>query len=241
MNRLDPATAATVAPSASRLRIALVGVAVLIYLGLAATAASTGNNVLSVVCVMILVSVVLAPRLRARRVIAWLSWVTIAAVLALLAALDHGAIALDLVPAMINLALAALFGVTLARAQMPLIARVIIALEGHERLALPRVADYARALTAAWTLLFLLQAVLLLGIVAARHGAFAGTASPLAIGYLHFGGYLLPALFMLGEFAFRRHHLHDIPHDTLVGFIQRLVRNWPRLLRDQIDPADVVR
>lgn len=241
MNRHPSPDPPIAAPASSRLRIVLIGLAVLIYLALAATAAITGNNVLSVVCVMILVSVVLAPRLRAGRALAWGAWLIIAATLGLLAARDHGAIALDLVPAFINLALAALFGATLGRGQMPLIARVIIAMEGHERLALPRVADYARALTKAWTLLFVLQAVVLFGIVAARHGAFAGSASPLAIGYLHFGGYLLPALFMLAEFAFRRRYLNHIPHDSLGCFMQRLVRNWPRLLRDQIDPADAVR
>ncbi|MEO8010369.1 MAG: xanthomonadin biosynthesis protein, partial [Dokdonella sp.] len=143
-------------------------------------------------------------------------------------------------PAVINAALATLFFSTLARDHTPLIARAIIAMEGQERLALPRVADYARALTRAWALLFALQSALLLGIGVARHGAFGLAASPLAIGYLHFGGYLLPALFMLGEFTFRRRYLHHIPHDSLRGFMQRLVRNWPRLLREHIDPADAV-
>lgn len=241
MNRLEPPVPPIAVPASSRLRIALIGLAVLLYLALAATAASSGDDVLSVVCVMILVSVVLAPRLRARGALAWLAWFAIAAALGLLAALEHGAVALDLVPAVINLALAALFGTTLARGQTPLIARVIEAIEGRERLALPRVADYARGLTQAWTLLFVVQAVLLLGIVAARHGVLGNGAPAWAIGYLHFGGYLLPAVFMLGEFAFRRRYLHHIPHDSLGGFMQRLVRNWPRLLREHIDPADAVR
>ena len=82
------------------------------------------------------------------------------------------------------------------------------------------------------------QAALLALIVAARHGLLAAPSSTFASAYLFLGGWCVPALFMLGEYAFRRWYLRDLPHDSPQRFMRRLAQNWPRLLRDNIDPVD---
>jgi hypothetical protein len=58
--------------------------------------------------------------------------------------------------------------------------------------------------------------------------------------WLHVGGYLLPAVFMLAEYAFRRWYLRHLPHVAPQVFLERLLRNWHQLLRDA-EPADGVR
>ena len=238
MNRPDPTASPIVARPRSNAVRGLIAVAVLAYVALAVTAATTSNGILSVLCVLILVTFVLASRLLAGRMTAWLIWFGAAALLVWLGARGQGVIALDLVPAVITTGLAWLFGSTLGRGHMPLVARAIIAIEGREHLALARVAGYARRLTEAWTLLFVVQAIALFAVVAARNGLLGSAPSSFALAFLHFGGYVVPALFMLGEYAFRRWYLRHVPHYSLRMFIERLAHNWPRLLRDSADPLD---
>ena len=59
-----------------------------------------------------------------------------------------------------------------------------------------------------------------------------------ATSYLHVGGYLFPALFMLAEYAFRRWYLRHVPHVPPQVFVQRLIQNWPQLLRDAGTPIE---
>ena len=215
--------------------------AVLAYLALAATAVLTANGWLAVTCAMLLVTFVLARGLVARRATAWLAWFAVGTMLGWLAWRGSGGLALETLPVLVNLAVAWLFGHTLAAGRTPLIARAIVAMEGHERLALPRVAGYARALTWAWAVLMAGQAMLLAWIVAARHGLFATAPGPLAGAYLYLGGWFMPALFMLGEYVFRRWYLRDLPHDSPQRFVRRLARSWPQLLRDSAAPIDARR
>lgn len=239
MDRPDPTPSPIVEAPRSNVVRGIIAVAVLAYAALAVIAATTANGILSVLCVLILVTFVLASRLLAGRLLAWLIWFGVTALLVWLGARGRGVIALDLVPAVINAGLAWLFGSTLGRGRTPLVARAIIAIEGREHLALPRVAGYARRLTEAWTLLFVVQAIALFAVVAARNGLLGTAPSSFALAFLHFGGYVVPALFMLGEYVFRRWYLRHVPHHSLRAFIERLAHNWPRLLRDRADPLDV--
>lgn len=129
------------------------------YLILVMIAWATRSDLLSAICVVLLVSAVLGPRLRARSHVAWLTWTLLVVGVGTLAVNGLGRMALDLVPLAINLGLAGVFGLSLTGAHTPLIARAIIAIEGRERLAQPRVAGYARSLTLAWTVLFVMQSV----------------------------------------------------------------------------------
>lgn len=204
------------------------------YLILVAISWWSGSDVLSAICVVLLVSMLLASRLRTRSRGAWLVWTMVVVGVLALTVIGRGRLALDLVPVAINLGLAALFGVTLTGTHTPLISRAIIAIEGRERLDEPRVAGYARALTQAWTLLFALQAVafLLLLFVWLPRLPADSAAHAWALTWLHVGGYLLPVVFMLVEYGVRRWYLRHIAHVPARQFVYQLARNWPQLLRD---------
>lgn len=203
------------------------------WFALALTAILRGDGVIAATCAFLLVVLVLAPRLLARKPRAWLLLVACALGLGLLAWRGHGLLALEVLPVVISLGIAWLFGHTLASTQ-PLIARVIVVLEGEDRLALPRVAEYARQLTRAWMLLMLAQAFVCALLIAARHGLVAWPPAAFADTWLLFGGWCVPLAFMAGEIAFRRWWLPHVPHDPPRVFLQRLATNWPRLLRDTV-------
>ncbi len=212
----------------------MLPVAIAGYGLLVGAALLTGNDLLCALCAVVLVSVVLGRALRAGRFAAWLGWCAMVGGIGWLTWLGQGRLTLDVLPIAINLALAALFGHTLLAGRTPLVARAIIVIEGRDRLALPRVAGYATALTATWTALFLVQAGLFIVLLAwvLPQAIAHGEARPLALAYLHFGGYLVPVCFMLIEYGFRRWYLRHVPHVSMLQFAQRLVRNWHGLLRD---------
>lgn len=211
-----------------------MAVLVAIYLVVVLAAWASGNDALVAFCVFALVTAVLARGLVMRKTWAWLVWIATGAGLLVLTANGHGRLALDLVAVAINLALAILFGASLRNGHMPLIARAISVIEGPERLALPRVAGYARKLTAAWTGLFVIQTMIFVIMIAWWLPSVAANEQlhRWGVTYLHLGGLLLPALFMAVELGFRRWYLRHIPHLSLHVFMHRLLHNWPGLLRD---------
>jgi uncharacterized membrane protein len=194
-----------------------------------------------------LVSAFLWPALRRRNVLAWCGWIALGAALLLLGLRGQGVLGLALLPILVNAALCRLFARTLARGREPLIARVIRILEGPARLALPRVAGYARALTLAWALLLGTQALVLSLLLACLVPdgllATSGVAPPLALdgagvrGYLYAGSYAVVPGFLALEYAFRRWYLRGLPHDPLPRFIARLAHCWPALLRGLAEDA----
>ncbi len=219
--------------TSSRRRASVIGM-VVVYAILVFIAWLTASDALSAICVVLLVSGVLASALRRKSRGAWVAWLVIVGGVVVLTFSGHGRTALDLVPLAVNLGLAFLFGISLSKGHTPLIARAIIAIEGAERLALPRVEGYARLLTLAWTLVFATQAVLFVLLMSwwLPRLAIDSSARYWAMTWLHVGGYLLPAAFMIVEYVFRRWYLRHIPHVPLRQFLQQLVRNWPQLLRD---------
>ena len=209
------------------------------YVCLVLIAWFSGSDLLSALCVVVLVSAVLAPGLRSGARGSWLTWLAVVGGVALLAGLGHGRLAIDLVPLAINLALGLLFAHSLTAPHTPMVARAIIAIEGRERLAMPRVAGYARALTLAWALVFLLQSVIFLVLLGwwLPMAAAEQASHPWVQTWLHVGGYLLPAIFMLVEYVFRRWYLRHLPHVAPQVFLERLMRNWHQLMRDA-EPGD---
>lgn len=93
------------------------------YIALVTISWVTRSDALSAICVVLLVSVVLASRLRARSPGAWVIWTLVVVGVATLTFNGRGRIALDLVPLAINLGLATLFGMTLTGTHTPMIAR----------------------------------------------------------------------------------------------------------------------
>lgn len=248
-HRVSPSVSAvSVSPSADRSSHSrLLTAGVLVYALLLGGAALTGSLWLDELAALALSGLLLLPGLRRGRAVAWLAWLAAAAGLAVLGLHGNGRFALDCMPVLVNVALCLVFARTLMRGREPLIARIIEVLEGRARLALPRVAGYARALTWAWALLFGVQALLLalLAVCAQPHGLLAtfGLASPIAVEgsawsvYQHFGSYALAPAFLVAEYAFRRWHLRHIPHVSLPLFAMRLARRWPGLLRSFSEAA----
>ena len=213
----------------------------LVYVVVLVAAFASARAWLEELAAFMLISLLLWPALRRRSVVAGSMWLIAAIAIAALALAGRGALALDFMPVMVNAALSALFAQTLARGSEPLIARVIAVLETPERLTLPRVAAYARALTLAWSVLLGAQAIVLalLILCAVPDGLLAsfGIEPPVAITgngwrwYLHLGSYTTVLAFLVVEYAFRRWYLRHIEHVSLPVFVTRLVRRWPALSR----------
>lgn len=216
-----------------------------LYALIAMAAFASGRAWLDELAALLLLSLLLWPGLRRRSVAAWSLWLVAVAGLVALAIADRGNLALDLMPVMVNAALCTLFARTLASGREPLIARLIAAIEGPARLALPKVALYARQLTWAWSLLLGAQALFLAFLVACSvpDGLLAsfGIAAPVAIAgrawrwYLHLGSYAVVLAFLAVEYAYRRWHLRHIPHPSLPVFIAHLARRWPAIVRSVAD------
>jgi uncharacterized membrane protein len=213
---------------------------VILYALLALAASISDSAWIAALAVFVLVGALLSPALRRRSPAAWLAWLGASAALGLLAEHGAGKLALDALPILVNAALCSVFASTLVRGREPLIARFIAILEGSQRLALPRVAVYARNLTWTWALLLGLQACVLGAIFClAPGGVFAafGLPTPSVFAapawrlYLHVGGYALVPLVFVFEYAFRRWHLREVPHPSLPRFIASVVQRWPALLQ----------
>ena len=233
------ATVPVPAPRALLLPLAIA------YPVLAVAGRLTHVTALSVAAILALATALLLPLLLARRLGAWLVWCAIVGGCLLLAVAGLASLVLNGVPIIINAFLAWLFGRTLRRGQTPLIAQVIKVIEAPGRLALPGVARYARRLTWFWTAFLGMQSLALLVVLgcAVPGGLLraVGVAPALkipaawAMTYAHAGCYALILLAFVGEYVFRRIALRHLPHGTLRQFVTRMLENWPRFLRGDID------
>lgn len=213
----------------------------LAYAGVLAAAFATGRGWLEELAAFMVVSLVLWPGLRRLSPVAIVLWVLAAAAIVALAISGHGDIALDFLPVVINLALSALFARTLVPGSEPLIARLIGVLDSPDRVALPRVAGYARTLTWVWALVLGAQALVLAALIlcAVPDGLLArlGIAPPIAIAgdawrwFLNLGSYATVIALLVFEYAFRVWYLRGIEHLPLPVFMGRLVQRWPALAR----------
>jgi uncharacterized membrane protein len=214
---------------------------VVAYVGVIGAALASGRAWLDELATFLVVSLVLWPGLRRRSPAAIVLWIAATAGIAALARAGLGDLALDFLPVLINLALSALFARTLVPGSTPLIARLIAVLESPERVALPRVAGYARALTFVWAIVLGAQALLLTALIfcAVPDGLFArlGIVPPVTVAggewrwFVDLGSYATVVVLLVVEYAFRRWYLRHIPHVSLPVFMGRLVRRWPALAR----------
>lgn len=186
---------------------------------------------LSLVALLVLLTAWLAPRLRAGHRAAWLGWTLSAAAAAVMARMGYANTVLEGVPVGIVAGISAWFGVSLRAGREPRVARFIRVLEGPDTLQQPRVAGYARGVTAFWCLLLGAQALVLAILLVA---GLAGTTLPAwVLAYQHVGGYLVIPLAFGLEYAFRRGYLRHLPHAGLHEQGLRLMRRWPQLLRGE--------
>lgn len=200
-----------------------------VAVGLLAAAWLGGDAGWGMLALAFVASVAFMPSLRRGSAVAWLGWTVSLTALGWLTLRGHGWMVLELLPAMINGALCVLF-LTSLRGPASLIERVIVAIEGVDHLALPGVRRYARRLTAAWALLFGLQA---LALVLSHLILSANMAGPrgqsLLHGYQAFGCHLFVISFMVIEHRLRRRLLPQVEHRSLPGFIHALLRCWPEV------------
>jgi uncharacterized membrane protein len=209
------------------------------YVGVLVAAFASGRGWLDELAAFMVVSLVLWPGLRRFSPASIVLWLASTAAIVALAVAGHGDIALDFLPVVINLALCALFARTLVPGSEPLIARLIGVVDSPDRVALPRVAGYARALTWVWASVLGVQALLLTALIvcAVPDGLLArfGIAPPIAIAgdewrwLLNLGSYATVIALLVFEYAFRRWYLRGIEHLPLPVFMSRLVLRWPAL------------
>lgn len=212
----------------------------LAYPVLAIAGAITHRSIFALIALALVATVIMLPRLLARRIAPWLAWLCMLGALTALSLAGLATLVLQAIPVLVNALLAWWFGRTLLT-PTPLVARFITAVEGPERMQQPGIAGYARGLTWFWTVLLATQAVVmcLLLVFAERIGLLArlGIASPLPIPerfaalWLHLGSYLLLGATLVLEYAYRRWHLRHLSHPSLHELMLKISLKWPQLLR----------
>ncbi|QNP39544.1 COG4648 family protein [Lysobacter solisilvae (ex Woo and Kim 2020)] len=210
----------------------------LAYPPLAYWATRAGSGGAAVIALLDLALVFLVgPLLRPR---AW-AWGVAAGLALALFALRHGEVpqVLLLAPPVVFLALLAwLFGRTLRRPRQPLIARIVAALHECPAEQLPpELARYARRLTAAWTLLLAVLAVVngVLACAEVPGGVLARLGHAPTWGIAREHGSLIANLlnygvvggFFVGEYALRRRWFRELPYRHFLDFLQRMGRLGP--------------
>lgn len=221
------AQAPSVAPA--RLAWALQGVLVVAWLVLAHLASVSGDGRLAAAALWCIVALVLAPALLRGRPLAWGVLAAAAACAWWLAPTPFPWLPLRLVPVAFVALVAFGFARTLRRGRVPLVARIVAALDGTTPGALPAdLQAYARGLTLAWAAL--LAALAVFDLWMALH------ATPEQWSWLaNIGDYVVIAGFMLGEFAWRRRRFPGTPRGFL-GFLRAMLALGPRFWRTVAAP-----
>ena len=224
--------------NAAALRLLLA----LAYPLLAHLASSCGSSALAAIALADIGAIVLLPALLARRPWAWLAAAMLAAGLLVLAQSRHAQWPLLLVPVAFIALVAWAFGRTLRGGRVPLISKIVAALERKPAAALePRLQRYTRRLTAAWTLLLTVLALANLGLalLAVPNGLLAGLGivPPVAVSerqwswFANLLNYGLVAGFFVGEYALRRCWFPHRPYRNFVDFLRQMGALGPEFWR----------
>ena len=220
-----------------------VRVALAVAYPLLAHAASAAQNQWLATCALAdIVLIVLLQPLLQRRAWAWSLLAVLAVVLAWLLRDGHALLPLLLVPVAFVALVAWSFGRTLRAPRVPLIGRIVAAIEQQPYPALaPELRRYTRSLTLAWTLLLatLASCNLALALLATPGGllAAAGIATPLAVSeaqwswFANISDYGIIGGFMLLEFAWRQ-RVFPGRHRSFVAFLRELAQLGPAFWRD---------
>lgn len=214
----------------------------LAYPWIAHAATARASSLLAAVALADIGLILLLPALLARRAWAWLLAGLLVPALVLLARSPLAQLPLLLVPVAFIAMVAWAFGRTLRAGQVPLITRIVSALDGTTpALLAPDLQRYTRTLTATWAgMLAVLAAVnLLLALVAQPHGllASAGIATPVAVSERQWSwfangcNYGLLALLFVGEYLLRKRRFPGRYH-SFADFLRRMAALGPAFWRD---------
>lgn len=187
----------------------------LAYPLLAHAASTRGSGALALAALADLSLVILLEPLLRLRGWAWAALAVVGLALVLLAPSPHALLPLLLVPVAILAFIAWMFGRTLRAGRVPLITRIVSALEALPAAQLsPELQRYTRRLTAAWTGLLAGLALLnlVLAAIAVPRGLLAGMgiAAPLVVTETQWSwcanllNYGLLGGFFVGEYLFRK-------------------------------------
>ena len=127
---------------------------------------------------------------------------------------NNGILLLYLMPVLINTGLAIFFGQTLLPGKTPIITKISILFRGKLE---PKAAIYTRRVTQAWTMFFILLAV---------ESSLLALFAPIEIWSLFANiiNYIFTALFFVGEYYFRIHHLDELEHPSFPRFVRNLTK-----------------
>lgn len=217
----------------------------LAYPWLAHAASTQADSDLAIVALADLALVILLDPLLRLRGWAWITAVLVALGLARLAMSAHALLPLLLVPVAVLAFIAWMFGRTLRAGRVPLISRIVSALEAVPAAQLaPELQRYTRRLTAAWAGMLAALALvnLLLALIAVPGGLLAsvGIVAPWVVTETQWSwianllNYGLVAGFFVGEYLFRK-RVFPGRYRSFIHFMQRMgslgPAFWATLLR----------
>lgn len=211
------------------------------YPFLAHLAIARRSVALTVAAIALLATVILLPSLLRGRVIAWVALPFIGIGGWLLLRTPLSVLPLYAPPVLVPAFMAWVFGHTLMYGRTPLIAQLVRLLHPPDDEPEAAVWPYARGLTLAWTIVFIVLASsnLLLAAFAKPDGLLlaGGINPPFTVPqewwslFANIIGYLIAAAFFVIEYAYRRRRFPQQPWRNLFHFIGRTIGAMPRLLR----------
>ena len=214
----------------------------LAYPWIAHAATARGSAPLATIALADIALIVLLPALLARRVGAWLLAIALVPLLLRLAHSPHAQLPLLLVPVAFIAMVAWAFGRTLRTGRVPLITRIVSALDGTTpALLAPELRTYTRKLTATWAGMLALLALvnLVLALIAVPDGWLAsfGIAPPLSVTESQWSWFanvcnygLLGGLF-IGEYLLRKRRFPG-RYASFADFLRRMAALGPVFWRD---------
>lgn len=212
------------------------------YLSLSHLATARESHRLAALAVGLIVLLLLTEPLWQRRAWAWIVTVIAAVALWMLKDSAHIHIALLLMPVFFLLLLAWLFGRTLMPGRIPVIGKIVRALEGGpDQEVSDELDSYTRGLTALWTGVFIALALinLTLALVASPGGLLirAGMSPPWSISdsqwswFANWLNYGLVGIVFAVEFAYRKHRFPD-RYKNALHFFRQMASLGPKFWRD---------
>lgn len=190
----------------------------------------------AVACLLVLV----CWPLRSRPAIALSVLAAGAALLALLYRSGHAHLPLMLPPVLFNLAVGLYFARSLAPGRMPLIERIVRALNNGQ-VHHPDVPAYARAWTRGWAVILLTLAAInaALALLAEPKGLLLGLglSPPLSVPlevwslFANLLNYLIVAVVFVGEYLYRSRRFPHSDYGGFMGFLKRVGRLGPAFWR----------
>ena len=211
---------------------------------LAHLSSARDSHPLALAALLVLVLLLLASPMAARRAWAWLTLPLLAAGCWALFRTGQAPLPLLLVPVAFIGLVAWMFGRTLRPGRVPLITRIVTVLDevAVERVE-PALAAYTRALTLAWTVLLLVLAAvnLALAMIASPDGLLAelGLQAPVTITrtqwswFANLFNYGFIAAFFVIEFQVRKRRFPG-RYPSFAAFLRRLGGLGPAFWRDQL-------